>query len=128
MAIIDSLPGAPLAGHLAARLGPRTVRTRLLIRHKPGFDLQNRSAACHPDAVIEATRALLASLPDHDVLIAEGAALLASLQPRLAILGTPSPSLTTLEPDVRAQRDRFDLVLFDFRPGVLDSLAAALAP
>lgn len=125
--VVDTLPGAPIAAYLAERLGARAVRTRLLVRHKPGFDLQPSGAAAHPDALLEATRALLASLPAGAVVIAEGPALLATLVPRLAILGAPSPSLITLDPDVRALRDRFDLVVHDFRPGTLERLVAALA-
>ena len=123
IAVVDSLPGTPIAAHLASVL-LGAIRARLLVRHKRGFDLTGPgAAAAHPDSILDATRALLAALPPHDVLIAEGPALLATLDVRLAILGTPSPSLVTLDPDVRALRDRFGLVLHDFRPRTLDLLA-----
>ena len=126
IAVVDALPNAPIAPYLSR--GARWVRARVVLRHKPGFDLGPGTAASHPDVLLDATRALLASLPDHDTLIAEGAAFLACLAPRFAILGTASPSLLALDPDVRAQRDRFDLVLYDFRAGVLDRIVSALAP
>jgi hypothetical protein len=126
IAVVDALAGAPLAAHLVAALGARAVRTKLVVRNKPGHDPVAGGVATHPDALLDAAHALLASLPEHDVLVAEGPALLASLHVRLAILGTPSPSLTTLDPDVRALRDRFDLVVHDFRSRTIDLLAAAL--
>ena len=125
IAVVDTLPGAPIVPHLAST--PGAIRARLLVRHKPGFDLQTEtSAAAHPDALLEAARALLASLPKHALVIAEGPALLACLTPSFAVLGTLSPSLTALDPDVRALRDRFDLVLFDHRPRVLDALVRSV--
>jgi hypothetical protein len=124
IAVVDGLPCTPLASHLAR--APGAVRARMVLRNKPGFDLGAGSVASHPDAWRDAARALLDSLPPHDLLVAEGAPLLACSSPRLAILGTLSPSLLALDPDVRALRPRFDLVLHDFRSGVLDRIAAAL--
>jgi hypothetical protein len=124
--VVGPLGDDSIAAQLAeafASVSRRVTRTRLLVREKPGFDLANGAGACHPDALLDATRALLASLPAHDVLLAEGAPLLAAIEPTLAILGARSPSLLTLEPEVRTLRERFDLVLYDTRPVVLDHIA-----
>lgn len=127
LAVIDGLAGAPIAPEFAAALAPlRIVRTRMLVRHKPGFDLLPAGAAAHPDALREAARALLASLPEHDVLVVEGPALLAALEVRLAVLGARSPSLASLDPDVRGLRERFDLVLYDARPRAIALVAQAV--
>ncbi len=123
--VVDGLPGAPLAPLLVAALADRATRLRLLVRNKPGFDLALAGAAAHPDALREAACAALDAAGSPWV-VAEGIAWLACLTPTFALLGAASPSLVALDPDVRAHRDRFDLVLYDARPAALDRLVERL--
>ncbi len=130
VAVVDLLAERPIAPALAAALasarGEGAVRTRLRLRNKPGFERIEEGWASHPEALFDATRALLAGLPPHRVLIAEGPALVALLELDRAILGAPSPSLFSLEADVRSVRDRFDLILHAFRPKVIEAVARRL--
>lgn len=126
LGLVDLLPGRPLAPALVAAIGEGAVRARLRLRNKPGFERIEEGWASHPDALFDAARALLAALPVHRVLIAEGPALVALLKLDRAILGTTSPSLFALEPDVRLVRDRFDLVLYEHRPAVVEAVARRL--
>ena len=122
--IVDALVGSPItSAFLTGLAGRRAVRIRALLRSTSGWQVLGTELRAHPESLCEGTRALLESLAEHDVLVAEGVALLAVLEPHLAILGAPSPSLVTLEPDVRALRDRFGLVLFDARPATLEAIA-----
>ncbi len=123
--VVDGLAGAPLAPLLVAAFDGRAARVRLLVRNKPGFDLTVGGAAAHPDALREAACAAL-DAAGSPWIVAEGIAWLACLSPTFALLGATSPSLVALDPDVRAHRDRFDLVLYDARPGTVERLVERL--
>lgn len=123
--VVDGLAGAPLAPLLVAAFDGRATRARLLIRNKPDFDLVTGGAAAHPDALREAACAAL-DAAGSPWIVAEGVAWLACLAPTFALLGAASSSLVALDPDVRAHRERFDLVLYDTRPGTIDRLVARL--
>ncbi|MFO0683061.1 MAG: hypothetical protein U0234_13475 [Sandaracinus sp.] len=126
IAVVDLLAERPIVPALCAAIGEGAVRARLRLRNKPGYERIEEGWASHPEALFDATRALLAGLPPHRVLIAEGPALVALLRVDRAVLGTSSPSLFSLEADVRSVRDRFDLVLYDFRPAVVAAVAHRL--
>jgi hypothetical protein len=112
---------------LAAR-GARVTRLRALLRHAPGHEQVGTELRAHPDALLKGTRALLAELPPHDVVLAIGAPLFVSLAPQLALLGAPSSALVALPAELRPLRDAFDLVLHAPREGVLGHLAATVFP
>lgn len=130
VSIVDNLPGKPTADALAAAfesLGLAVARIRLVVRNKPGFDFIDGGAAAHPEALFDATRALLASLPDHDVLLTEGVACILTVASLLAICAHTNASLVALDPEMRALLHHFDLRMYDHRPAALDRIAHTLA-
>lgn len=106
--------------------GARVARLRALLRHAAGHEVVGHELRAHPDALRGGTRALLAALPPHDVVLATGAPLFVSLAPRLAVLGAPSSALVSLPVELRPLRDAFDLVLHGPRDGVMQHLAATV--
>jgi hypothetical protein len=105
-------------------------RWRAQLRQAPGEVVEASGpetiVRASADAIERAIERLAASYDRGEPLVAVGEAFVAIARPRLAILVTGGAPAVSWAGDLRALRDRFDLVVEEPRPSLARELARAL--
>jgi hypothetical protein len=116
-----------LRASLVQAAGARRVATlRVLARTRPGSEPIEGGLAASVDVLPSALESALAALPPHDLLLLEGSAGIACLEPDVALAVVHDRPVTDWPADLRAMRGALDLVLMEPRPKVLAELVARL--